>query len=447
MRSIGAKLVASLFLSHVGNLTAQEAALHSLPQVTSLSTEYNNTVGFKEQASTLDKLDASGFLILEPSYTNERLAPLNPENVFGLGGIALEAAAIIELRKGIFNARFRATAISSNNSVQPSSFSVEIMELYASKYVSDRLLISAGKRIISWDPGYSAQPLGFFQVRSALTDLTDQTGSEAGLPLVSVNWLGDSWSTSLVLSDDSHHDKDGERRGLKQWAVRLTRQFGAGDVSFVIQQPQGAQPGYGGAITTVVGSSLSLHFSGFVGTNRLSPRAVFSENSAQIDANNALTFERLADARANIVVGFVFTPTGTITFSGEFVHNGKGYSQDEWDKYTRVVSEARSEFFSGITGLALSNLGKGAELLASSQVRRNYAYFSIGFEKNSLSLSQSLQLGLDDRSYISISQVAYRPTYKWDFSAAYQQFSGHEESEYGAVPIKSQLLVRARLHF
>lgn len=393
----------------------------------------------------------TGFAYGELRGATARPEPADPQDVFDLSGVSAETALIVDGRWSDATGRVRFTTQGRiDQSGWPQEKNVTLLELQITRHATDRLILSAGKRILSWDPGFAAQPLGFFQAETVLSDITDEAGRAAGLPLVSATWLGDSWSLSGVFSKDFGQTPDGGRRGLTQGAVRFTKQVGATDIALVLQKQQGAPIGFGGSLSMEMGDDLSFHASGFTGRQRYVHRPIFLTDPSQIATiNDTSSTVRLDRARTELLAGFVFAPSKIpgMTFVGEYIHDGGGLSNAKWHGFVEQVNAQRAAIESGNVILARINLGLAGHALAVGRMRRDYSYMSATYEHSNWSVGQGALLGLADGSILSITQATLRPSSRLSISAAFQLFAGNKHSEFGILPLRSVAYLRLRRSF
>ncbi len=132
---------------------------------------------------------------------------------------------------------------------------VHLQELAHTFPLHDDWSLLIGKRVLSWDPAYSATPLGFFQKSPDLADITDLFERAEGVPLAALSWFGKRADVTLVYGND---------HGRGQVAANATWTGRGGSYSLILQKPEDAPAGAGLTASAILGRTLTGHMSVFV---------------------------------------------------------------------------------------------------------------------------------------------------------------------------------------
>jgi hypothetical protein len=208
---------------------------------------------------------AHGYVLPAAASNSLSQSPINPGNFLEVPsrstGLAIGARG--DLAGVSWRMRVERTSMQTNGDSDAEA-DWRLQELSKTFALGERTSLIVGKRVISWDVSLSSTPLGFFQRMPNLTDVADRSEQAEGLPLVALAYVGPRMDVTWVYSDDTLHDDNRGNRGLRQAAVNLTRTWGRGSYSAILQKPFGQAIGTGVAASITASDSVTLQMSGIV---------------------------------------------------------------------------------------------------------------------------------------------------------------------------------------
>lgn len=137
-----------------------------------------------------------------------------------------------------------------------------------------------------------------------------------------------------------------------------------------------------------------------------------------------------------IVVGGSYTFTDGTNLICEYIYNGDGYSNSEWDDLTDFIKSNndayRSNFF---TGLTAGNLGQANDIMKFREMRRNYIFLRLSNSTLIEKLDGQLvfQLSLDDLSFLTFPTIDYKVGTNTVLGLSSTMFFGEDDSEFGMM--------------
>lgn len=401
-----------------------------------------------------DGVRLGGFVFLEATRLNARSTDVNPGNLFGLSANTFEAAVVVEGTTSGFTWRARGESIGSGDRF-PKRTRVRLKELSYQRRIGQRWSISVGKQERSWDAGVAFRPLGFFRTQPNLSDPFDSEGRQEGLPLISVIYVGDAFIAEAVVSDDVFGDIDDDIEA-RQWAARVSRQFGKIDASLVVRQAAGQSPGVGGSVSYSAGA-VELHADAYVGphgrqrahralsgSDRVVPNGEISDD---LFTSDPFILDRGGRGTVvNGVVGVTWAPSSDLSLRAEYVHRGGGLSGRKWSSYLDLVAGHRASLDTSSRSLAITNLSYDIGVLRGS-VRKDYLYVQGSVTLGKLSLSASTIAGLADGSATLIASATHRFGQRAAAVFSAVGFIGSRMSEYGLLPFGTIVSLSLRRSF
>lgn len=314
-----------------------------------------------------------------------------------------------------------------------------IKELNKIWRLSDTCFASAGKRILSWDVGYLAQPLGFFQSQVVLSDLDDKYGNSEGLPLVMLSCtLESGGAIDVVRSDDIEHRRDSDNTNLHQSALRYSQHAGLASYSVVLRQVGGGEYGVGLTYSTTLGDTLEFHLSDYTsrGRRRVLHQGVLSgvERFWQSSPYVASGQRKLS---SHLLAGVSWTPSPYSSLSAELSHNDAGLSSQQWQRWTELVRYHQAAPPAGVPAAARNaNLLWDLSTLRSSGTRQNYLYLQAQHNDNDLSYAIGREFCLDDGSGVTLLSLSRRLTRGLKVGLSLNLYGGGGRDEFAYLPYR-----------
>lgn len=399
-------------------------------------------------------LQLGGFVFSEATRRNGRSTDVNPGNLFELSANTFEVAALVEGTAFGFTWRARAETVATKGR-GPDRTRVRLQELSYQRRIGHRWSISVGKQERSWDAGFAFRPLGFFRTQPSLSDPFDTEGRQEGLPLLSVTYVGDAVVAEVVVSDDVFGDID-DGVEARQWAARVSRQFGKLDASLVVRHAAGQGPG-AGISTSYSAGAIELHVDAYVGPRgrRRGHRGLFGPDRVVPDggiADDLFTSDPFFLDRGgrghvvNGVGGVTWAPSSDLSLRAEYIHRGAGLSGRRWSSYLDLIASHRVALDTPSRGLAIANLSYDISVLSGS-VRKDYLYGQGTVTLGQLTLSASTLAGLADGSATLFASATRRLGRRAAVALTAVGFVGDRTSEYGLLPFGTIVSLSLRQSF
>ena len=366
-----------------------------------------------------------------------RISSPNIDNFFSIPAISNEMSLAIEGDIKDFN--FRASLVHqySVNSRTLGDLDLRVLELSKTVFIDDRWSVFGGKRNLNWDVASASFPVGFFQFQPSFTDFTDRFNRAEGLPLLGVNYLGDNYDITAVISEDFGKESDGFNQGLTQWAGNLTLRTPKGPFSLIFQQAEDQNLGVGFAASQDLRSDIVTYQSGFIrrGTRRPIASVLISDNS--IAPEDGFGSFRINDGRYYFrgVIGATIAFPNSLTTSIEYSYDRRGLNTDQWESFVQFVEPLNSVERDQIDFLNLGNISRS---LTPSGARRHYGFIRASYQSTRWELSSLARMSLSDRSFLSSTQII-RKFKDGSIGSQASIFSGHESSEFGLNPIRNSI--------
>ena len=194
--------------------------------------------------ATESRADVHGYLLSLGQIYDGIYPHFRDELAAGVGGETARVTWRVRVERTSVHASGRST----------SGTQVRVQELARTFALNDDWSLLVGKRVLSWDPSYSSMPLGFFQKRPDLMDITDSFGRAEGLPLAALSRFGESFDFTLVCGGD---------RGRRQFAANATWSANGGSYSLIFRKAKHERAGAGFSASATLSQSLTWHASMF----------------------------------------------------------------------------------------------------------------------------------------------------------------------------------------
>jgi hypothetical protein len=305
--------------------------------------------------------------------------------------------------------------------------------------LSDSCFASAGKRILSWDVGYLAQPLGFFQSQVVLSDLDDKYGNSEGLPLLLLSCsLDNGGAVDVVRSDDIEHRHDSDNTNLHQTALRYSQHAGLASYSVVLRQVGGGEYGVGLTYSTTLGESLEFHLSDY--TSRGGRRVLHEGVLGGVDrfwSDSPYVATRERKPSSHLLAGVTWTPDPYSSVSAELSHNDAGLSPQQWRRWAELVRFHQGPLPAGVPGAVRDvNLLWDLSTIKTAGTRQNYLYLQAQHNGADLSYSIGREFCLDDGSGVTLLSVSRRLARGLKAGLSLNFYGGGGRDEFAYLPYR-----------
>ncbi len=403
------------------------------------------------QGQDVFELGGTAYALTDWQTSRDR-AP-NTQNLLELKPQRIETAIILEGELHGATFRIRGDVQDDRDGDGDLESNLQLLELSKTFNLSDRLSVFGGKRTLAWDTGLSYQPTGFFQRQVNFTDLTDSFGRAEGLPMLGATYFGDGFDITAVYSDDIGQQSDGFNRGLKQWALNVTRSGDNGDLSLVLQQPLDQSIGLGVIGSRSIGADYVIYGSifGRKGTNRPINQQILSGETPITFDNPIVSLRRNEDRiRPRGLLGLSASLTDTLTLNAEYSFDLRGLNDAEWSSFNSQLYFYESFFLTEDDFLKRKKLFVSllylTDTLIEGGARRHYGFLRLANSDVRWGASAFTRIGLEDGSAVIGTEVKRQfNTHVIGIQAT--GFVGSETSEYGRLPVNTRATAFIRKRF
>jgi len=350
---------------------------------------------------------------------------------------------------------FRAENISQFQGGGQSSQRLVLQELTRDFQIDSGLVLSVGKRNLSWDVSYTFLPFGFFSKTPDFTDLTDLNRRAEGLPLIALDWEDENYRLTAVYSDDFDTKPDGFNRGLQQWAIRAAVDIKDNSLAMVARQVSHSPPGVGLSYSGIFSDALNLYGEGMISPGDRRPvlnSILVNGSSAVVPDGYSTALQNDGRWRPRAVIGAQWSTVDHLTLNLEIIHDGDGLSNKQWRQYTDRLDFNQNRLLDQV-GSPLSVLGK-TNLLVDSQAllqagtRRDYASMHVDWAPaERWSLGLVALAGLADGGVEGFASCDYTLTQGVTVGGLTGYIGGVRSSEFALSPIGEIAQAILRLSF
>jgi len=252
----------------------------------------------------------------------------------------------------------------------------------------------AGYHPVNTDPSFTIQPLGLFGDSADYSTFMDRTFERESAPMLRFEqYFGDTLVTATY-SENRRHDLNSE-----QIVTSAAFSFGNTDAQVLYRYDEELSGGVGAAFSTVIGDGLQLHGSAFVqrGSARLYHQdAISGTFQFRREDDSPIGRHRLDDDDlvTRAVIGGHYTFANGHNFLAEFIYDGEGMSDAEWDRYIDIVEFHRTAAAPSRAARD-GNIGFDAEVLQNANMR-NYAFLRYSLTPDTANLALSALINLSE---------------------------------------------------
>lgn len=304
-------------------------------------------------------------------------------------------------------------------------------------YAADTLVVSGGVDIQHWGPGYIWNPANPFQDREINFEDRVIAYKRQGNPFASVEWNSeDGWNAALYFVRHKPRDKLYGLNVPYQSAVaaKLSKQFASSDFSFTYALLDDVNF-LGATYSMTVGDKLELHGELSLRDRR---RTVLPQAAAPAPDQRLFYFQNRNDVdwRGQLLIGGQYTTENQINFILEYLYNGEGYSNREFDRLTGEAGSAGAQLAGDSAAGAAGFLGIANTLLGS--MKRHYLFARVADTHlvDDVEAKAFVRLGLQDASVIAGGLLSYPIRDGFTLSLGGQYYGNAGGSETAQIPFR-----------
>ena len=219
-----------------------------------------------------------------------------------------------------------------------------------------------------------------------------------------------------------------------------------------MQKPEGQRTGIGATTNVELSEHLIAYGSFFMrkGTRRPISSLIW-DDTVDIAIDNPLGSYRLDSIRrySRFVVGMNSAMTTDLSFIIEFSFDKRGLDESEWSRYLDLIGIHREAAIAadvGISYLGFSNLAFDAQTLLAQGARQKYIFTQITKTGRQYRGSFFFRYGMDESALLGTNfDYALTDRLKTGFISNF--FIGGKTTEYGLLPVSSEIRVYLQLYF
>ena len=309
-----------------------------------------------------------------------------------------------------------------------------------------RFQLSAGRKILKWSNGYAFSPAGLLDPVRDPSDPRDRLGRTEGRDLVQLDYYAGAHTLSLVASAPGRFWSG----PVSQETIVALRYHVVLD-SLELAASAGWRPTAKDvaalSFSYTVGDRIGLHgeVAGSRGTDALFPRSILPGKERTLFGRDFLAPLRQAERALCLrgLLGVNYTFTNGLNLIAEVYHSDEGLGATEWSRFMAQADYSRALFEGGsfppvAEGRSIPevNLLQAMQVLRQGSVRRNYSFLRAArtFSGGKLQVEALGILGLDDRSFVVVPEVAFAVTPRILTYVRGTAFGGSRRSEFGSLP-------------
>jgi len=404
--------------------------------------------GVAAEGLLTDDVALSTTVLSEMQITSARASLFNPGGLLGSGKTKVIGAVVLSPSVAGIRSRLRLEAardIRRDIWIDPSA---EVQELYTTLNIVEGVQATVGKSFLSWDVSYASRPVNFFTQGIDYIDIRDHRRRNSGVPMVALSWIGKAGTITGVVASDCSEDMN---RG--QWALRAQGHTGPAEVAALIRSRFDGLFGFGGTVTYVHGRSLELHGSLFLNRSTsdkgckgapCDPFSLFGPESSAIYMKKPVRYGWYP----HLVFGGQYTTESRFNVLVEYIHEGFGLSDTQWDRLLGAADALNRTGFLGASPSAVKrNFFNIAASLRPRLVRRDYLFVRASTMWDEIEGSTGVLVGLADGGASLSGTLGYHPQWNWDVWVEVRRNLGPKGSEFGEVPERMRLTLMLRFLF
>jgi hypothetical protein len=244
---------------------------------------------------------------------------------------------------------------------------------------SDNVVVSGGVDILRWGPGYIWNPSNPFQDQELNFEDRVIAYKRDGEVFGSVDWTGeDGWGvTGYALSHRSRERLYGfDTRYETSFALKVRKQFSSSDAILTYARLEDMNF-LGGSYSIAVGDQLELHGEFSVRDRRrtLLPQRVDIATPAGPASFHAFGHDDRSQWRPQFLLGGQYTTEGLVNVILEYLYNGEGYSDREYDRLKGAAEDSAALLLSPLAEPSAGFLAEGNRL--PGRMRQHYLFARI----------------------------------------------------------------------
>lgn len=322
-----------------------------------------------------------------------------------------------------------------------------LREAWAVVSLTDRIDLTAGRKILSWGTGYAFNPSGFVNPPKDPRDPSDRLDLRQGAELIQFDYILSDHAVNVVYSAPRLFFTRQPVAGRDQLAVRYNTRWRRLDISAMALLHAARSRKFGAAASYVPGQRVELHAelvlqrAGMGSLERLQlpdrgsgqpPRLLSLLSWLANPAGEALSPDRPLVLQA--LAGGTYTPAAGWLVVAEFYHDGLAWQRPENRAfYGRVACLAAAAATGTASGQsARLTLLQTAEQLPLANQGRHRLFFSCAKYGGHYSLQTIFLANLTDGSFCWVPQASWQPGRHWSLDLRGNWQLGKRRSEFGS---------------
>ncbi|WP_133717187.1 hypothetical protein ACR2R6_02590 [Methylocaldum gracile subsp. desertum] len=302
--------------------------------------------------------------------------------------------------------------------------------------VSDNVVLSGGVDIFKWGPGYIWNPSNPFQDQELNFEDRVFSYKRNGEVYASLDWTGeDGWGASAYTLNHKSREKVYGPDNRYEWAyaLRLRKQFTSSDVALTYARI-GDMNFVGGSYSAAIGDKLELHGEFSVRDRRRTalPRRIDLPGGTE----SFYVFDRddRREWRPQFLLGGQYTTESLVNVIVEYLYNGEGYSEGEFDRLEDAAGSSTPLLDSPLGPAAGGFLGTANTLLGRMQRHYLFARISDSHLIGDLDARAFLRYGIEDQGVLLGGLLRYPILDRAAILMGGQYYGGASGSETQDIP-------------
>lgn len=325
------------------------------------------------------------------------------------------------------------------------SDSLDLYEGYATIRPSADINAGIGKKSYKWGKGYAWNPAGFI---NRTKDPNNPEEALEGYVAAEAEWIrsmpGDLQNialTAVMLPVWQDVNDDFGAEDHLNLATRLTLLYLDTDIDLLLSTGDSRTDRFGLDFSRNISSNFEIH----------GEAAWFSDMDRIILEEDGSTRRDTADA-VSLLAGIRYLNSHDLTTIIEYYHNGNGYSEEEFERFFRLVDQAGEAVRAGAADRLDELAGQpGSQGYVRPYAGRDYLYgrFSLKEPFDILYFTPALTaiVNLADGSCSVTPEITYTGFTNWELLLRLAVLEGSSSSDYGEKMNSSKLELRIRSFF
>ncbi len=346
--------------------------------------------------------------------------------------------------KGAVSFNWKAQAYARQDQEQWAD-NADIFAAYASIKPTPLATLDLGKKVFKWGKGYAWNPVGFIDRPKDPNNPEEGLEGYIGAGLDLIKSLSGPLQTvalttvALPVWRDVNGDfGEGDNVNL---AAKLYLLYRDVDIDLLCFTGNSRSTRYGLDFSTNLATNFEIH-----------AELAHIPNQSQrfLTADGSIETRTLSDT--SYLLGLRYLTESDITTIIEYYHNDDGYTEDEQDRFFRLVADADSLYTAtGDDSLYTKAASMSQGAYGQSQSGRNYLYTRLTkkepFDLLYFTPGLTAIVNLDDGSYSLSPEAVYTGFTNWEMRLRFSLLGGSSFTEYGEKQNENKLELRCRYFF